>query len=110
MSEGLSLSAGPKVAVAEYHAAHGRFPATNVDVDIEDSIQGQFVTDVRVIPGGVIQVTYGGAEANEAIAGKALTLHAVIDEDTGELSWSCDAPDIARKHIPASCVFSDVGR
>ena len=110
VSEGLNLSAGPKVAVAEYHAAHGRFPATNADADIDDSIQGRFVSDVRVSPGGMIQVTYGGHEANEAIAGKVLTLRAVIDTDTGELSWSCDAPDIARKHIPASCGFPGADR
>ncbi len=102
VSEGLSLSAGPKAAITDYHATNGRFPETNAAANVDESIQGQYVTSVRIIPGGVIEVTYG-AEADDAIAGKVLTLRAAADEETGELSWSCSALEIADNHVPAMC-------
>ncbi len=101
--EGLHLAAGAKAAVADYHRTHGRFPATNADAHIDDSIQGRFVTDVKVMSGGIIHVTFGGAETDDAIAGRVLTLRAIVDEDSGDFSWSCSAEEIAEKHRPPDC-------
>lgn len=103
MYEGLNLSAGAKLAVADYYNTHGEFPASNVEALLDEAIEGRFVSDVRVVPGGIIRVTYGGAEADEDIAGKVLTLRAVVDEDSGDIAWSCSAPEVPAKHRPATC-------
>ena len=60
MYEGLGLAAGAKAAVAEHYVTHDRFPDDNAEAGISESISGQFVSDISVLPGGVIQVTYGG--------------------------------------------------
>ncbi len=103
MYEGLNLAAGAKAAVAEYYNTHGEFPAGNAEALLDEVIEGRFVSDVQVVPGGIIRVTYGGAEADEDIAGKVLTLRAVVDEANGDIGWSCSAPEIAARHRPATC-------
>ena len=105
VSEGLSLAVGTKLAVVEYYGTHGEFPASNAEAGIDYDIDGRFVTDVQIPPGGVIRVTYGGTEADEDIAGRILMLRPAVDEGSGEISWSCDAPEIAAKHIPATCRY-----
>ena len=77
VSEGLSLSAGAKAAVAEVAMDTGVFPGTNVAAGISTaaSIVGKYVVGVAVTGAGIIQVTYGGdAHAILAAGGTAAKL------------------------------------
>jgi type IV pilus assembly protein PilA len=103
ISEGLNLAGAAKTAVAEYYAARGRFPVDSNDAGFPHSISGRFVSDVSVMANGVIQVTYGGTEPDEVIAGKILILQAIVAESSDDITWSCTVEQLAERHIPAAC-------
>ncbi|MDJ0939842.1 MAG: pilin [Woeseiaceae bacterium] len=104
VSEGLSLSAGAKAAVAEYYQDQGAFPSDNNQAGIEASgaITGQYVTQVAVgNANGVITVTYGN-KANANIAAKSLKLSAT--DNAGSISWTCaNNAGLKNKWLPAAC-------
>ncbi|MDJ0910056.1 MAG: pilin [Woeseiaceae bacterium] len=107
VSEGLSLSAGAKAAVAEYYQDQGAWPTDNAEAGVEDSgnITGKYVQTVAVTAAGgngVITVTYGGADANANIAGDSLTLTAT--DNNGSVSWDCaNGAGLEDKWLPAAC-------
>ena len=102
VSEGLSLSAGAKAAVSEYFQDQGTWPADNATAGLEASnaIIGKYVSDVLVAD-NVITVTYGQADTNDIIEGDTLTMTGT--NNNGSISWDCGSPDLAPKHLPASC-------
>ena len=104
VSEGLSLSAGGKAAVAEYYQDSGTWPANNAEAGLEVStnISGKYVTKVAVGAGnGVITVTYGG-DANSNITGDSMTLTAT--DNTGSVSWECaNGSGLDAKWLPSAC-------
>ena len=103
VSEGISLAAGAKAAIADYYATNNAFPANNTEAGLSDSISGRYVSDVSVIAGGTIQVTFGGAEPDGAIAGKRLSLRAIVGENGSGISWSCSAEQLPARFLPAAC-------
>ena len=102
VSEGLSLSAGAKAAVAEFFQDQGAWPSDNTEAGVEQStnIVGKYVTQVDV-GGNVITVTYGGPDVNAAINGSTLTMTAANNQ--GSISWTCASGALANKHLPAAC-------
>ena len=107
VSEGLSLSAGAKAAVAEYYQDQGDYPQGNTGskgagIEKASNIVGQYVTKVEVGAGdGIITVTYGG-KANQNIQGKSLKLEAF--DNKGSVSWTCaDNVGLVDKWLPAAC-------
>jgi type IV pilus assembly protein PilA len=104
VSEGLSLSAGGKAAVAEFFQDSGTWPANNGEAGLEVStnIKGKYVTQVAVgAANGVLTVTYG-FDANTNIAGDTLTLTAT--DNTGSVSWACaNGSGLQDKWLPAAC-------
>ena len=104
VSEGLSLSAGAKAAVAEYYQDSGLWPANNSQAGLEVStnIKGKYVTQVAVgNANGVLTVTYGG-DANNNILNDTLTLSAT--DNTGSVSWACaNGSGLDAKWLPAAC-------
>ncbi len=104
VSEGLSLSAGAKAAVAEFYQDSGAWPANNGEAGLEVStnIKGKYVTKVAVgAANGVLTVTYGN-DANSNIAGDSLTLSAT--DNTGSVSWACaNGSGLQAKWLPAAC-------
>jgi len=104
VSEGLSLSAGAKAAVAEFYQDSGVWPANNAEAGLEASgnIKGKYVTQVQVgAADGVLTVTYG-LDANANITGKQLTLSAT--DNTGSVSWACaNGTGLQPKWLPAAC-------
>ncbi len=102
VSEGLSLSAGAKAAVAEFYQDQGAWPTDNAEAGIEASgnITGKYVTTVAVAA-NVITVTYGG-DANANIAGDSLTMTAT--DNAGSVSWDCaNGAGLQNKWLPAAC-------
>ena len=106
VSEGLSLSAGAKAAVAEYYQDQGAWPTDNAEAGLEASgaILGKYVDQVAVsVVGGqgTITVTYGG-DANANIQTDTLTLTAF--DRTGSIEWVCaNGAGLQNKWLPAAC-------
>ncbi len=106
VSEGLSLSAGGKAAVAEFYQDSGVWPANNGEAGLAlmTEISGKYVTQVAVTTAGglgVITVTYGG-DANANITNATLTLTAT--DNTGSVSWACaEGAGLDDKWLPAAC-------
>ena len=104
VSEGLSLGAGAKAAVAEFYQDQGNWPQNNDHAGLEASgnIIGKYVSQVAVGAGdGIITVTYGQADTHDDIEGSTLTLTAT--DNTGSISWACASAVLADKHVPAAC-------
>lgn len=116
VSEGLSLAAGLKPAIAEYHAETGRMPDTLTDLGL-DRPSGKYVTSVGVA-GGVIVIAYSDV-ANDRLGDTVLALAPGLTNGdnivwqcgrhprTGTgTEWAGDASTITTvpsKFLPASC-------
>jgi type IV pilus assembly protein PilA len=121
VSEGLTLAAGAKTAVAEGFATTGVTPADRTAAGMtanDTDTNGKYVTSVQVT-NGVILVTYG-ANANTAIAGMTIGLTPYLSQDNS-VAWRCGnaaapagaagvmtgavyaAGSLTAKYMPASC-------
>ena len=106
VSEGLSLSAGAKAAVAEFYQDQGAWPTDNTEAGIElpANITGKYVQTVTVTAAGgngVITVLYG-LDANANINGASLTMTA--QDNAGSVGWTCaDGAGLQNKWLPAAC-------
>lgn len=127
VSESLSLAGGLKTAVTDFNAAKGTFPGTLKEAvcgqatatctgDTAANYQGNYVSQIDIATGGVINVTFGN-KANTAIATKILSLRPGVDT-AGNVSWICgkaaapstsvtvsgtDATTVDLKYLPTSC-------
>ena len=103
VSEGLSLAGGAKAAVTEYYQDRGLMPGDNKTAGLpaSNTIGGDYVGDVAVGAGGVITVTYSGADAHQQINGDSITLTPATT--AGAVNWICDSATIADNHVPAAC-------
>ena len=102
ISEGLSLSAGAKVALTEYFTDRGDWPNNNNNAGLANmnDIMGKYVKSVKV-KDNVIEIMYG-YDANKAIFHKRITLTAIYN--AGSISWSCATSGIIQaRHLPAAC-------
>ncbi len=105
-SEGLSLAAGAKTALAEFYNQRGVFPANNQSAGLAKaaSIKGSYVKGVDAgATKGQIAVTYG-YDVNATINGKTLLVSAITN--AGSVEWTCKpggGTAIAKKYLPTSC-------
>ena len=94
VTEGMSLAAGLKTQIAEFHANRGAWPATIADLPQQvtgtdkaaTDVSGRYVTQVAV-SNGTIAVTYGG-DANGNIAGDVLAIQPFLNAN-GDVVWIC---------------------
>jgi type IV pilus assembly protein PilA len=104
VSEGLSLAAPAKLAVAETTSSldNGLADVTAANTGYifpgaTDYVQNIAITDAT----GVIDVLFS---APAAIAGNTLTLTPTeVAADTGQLTWVCSSADISTKYLPSDC-------
>ena len=104
VSEGLSLSGGAKAAISEFTMDSGNFPSTNLEAGVSaaNTIIGKYVSSVAVGAGGVITVTYSGAQAHTQLQGDTLTLTPTTN--AGSVDWACaNGAGIEPKHLPSAC-------
>ncbi len=99
ISEGLSLSAGAKAAVAETYQYQGRFPnSSEADAMSIYSSAGKYTMSVIVEPDtGVIIATY----YDDVASGGQVFLTPEVGAG-GNIFWSCSGT-FADKHLPAAC-------
>ncbi|WP_165855409.1 pilin [Marinobacter sp. JSM 1782161] len=109
VSEGLSLAAGAKTALAEFYNQRGEFPSSNASAGLagQSTIIGTYVENVNAAYGGgdygQIEIRYGN-DVNATIDDKTLLISAVTSG--GSIAWTCkpggtDAID--NKYVPTSC-------
>ena len=103
VSEGINLASGAKAAIAEYFMDSGALPGSNGEAGLEAAanIRGNYASNVNVAAGGVVTVTYSGAEVNAQIAGQQLTL--TPSTNAGSVQWTCLNTTLAAKHVPSAC-------
>ena len=95
--EGLSLTAGARLAMAEYYSANGDWPNSNAEAGLSDDIVGTSVKSVSV-DSGVISVTF-----NARVAEDAVLLMTGLNID-GSVTWSCTAgSNMQERWLPVSC-------
>lgn len=112
--EGLSLAAGAKAAVAEYHAQHDAWPANGEEAGF-DGAAGKYTESVDIDQGSII-ITYGAA-ANEKLKGGRVALVPGVRAN-GDVAWVCgDGPtpdgvtlsegprgiEVEEKYLPKNC-------
>ena len=102
VSEGLDLSSSAKIAAAEYFADRGVFATTNVGAGLPlgNTIVGNYVTQVQLIVGGDIQITFGN-QAHPDINGATISITPATNG--GSVSWTCNRGAIPNKYVPSSC-------
>ena len=107
VSEGLSLAGGIETGFDECYANHGTAAgscATLPDLGINNAINGTYVTGMTYAD-GVITATYGGANANAAIANATITMAAYASPN-GDISWICSGPTV---NVPPTGLTKVVG-
>ena len=87
VSEGPTLSEGMKVAIADFYANNGAWPATNSSVGFTSTVSGSYVASI-VQTNGAILITYGTNKSNIKVSGGSLTISAAAN-DNGDISWVC---------------------
>jgi type IV pilus assembly protein PilA len=104
VTEGLSLSTGPKAAVWDFISNTGHFPPNNTSAGLakSTSISGSYVSSVDVA-GGKIEVAFQGPKANTQIHAGALVLSPITY--SGSIAWTCSGAGttLPGKYLPSSC-------
>ena len=114
VSEGPTLAEGVKLAIAEYYANNGSWPATNSAIGYTASVFGSYVTNIANA-NGIATITYGG-KANAKVLNKTLAIAAGVNQN-GDIAWQCGtspAPanftmagagsaTVDPKYLPSSC-------
>ena len=100
VSEGLSLAAGAKTAMAEYYASNNAWPADNAAAGVaaKADINGNSVTSVEV-KNNTITVVY---KTNVDVDGKN-TIILTGTANGGGVSWSCKGGTVDAKFRPSEC-------
>jgi type IV pilus assembly protein PilA len=91
VTEGLNMAGGWKAAIAEYYANNGTWPLlANLTGQVAST--GKYVSNITVVAGGTIQITYASAaagyQANQALNGLILGLvpYTSLNND---VIWAC---------------------
>lgn len=105
VSEGITISGGLQVAIQEYYANTGSFPANNTDLGLSMP-SGKYAT-VNNIQNGVIIVNYNGPDANanlKSASGSSKGIALVPQDDgNGNVHWLCGVRGIPTVYAPSSC-------
>ena len=99
VTEGLSLVAAAKTAVAETYASNGAYPADNATAGlaVATDIKGKYVTSVTVA-NGVITIVY---QNTGPMTG---TIALTPTDNNGTTSWTCKvSANTFNKYVPAEC-------
>ena len=103
VAEGIELVASAKVAASEFFQDTGGFATDNTMAGLElpASITGKYVTQVEIVGGGAIEVTYG-KDVNTTISGAVLTF--TPTDNTGAIEWACNGDAaLPNKYLPNAC-------
>ena len=94
VSEGLTLAAAAKAAVAEYYLNTGEAPVNRSEAGmagVATDTFGKYVSGVEVA-NGVITITYNGDDVNQNIAANTVELIPFLSGDDS-VTWVCQGVD-----------------
>lgn len=106
VAEGLTLAAGAKAAVTEFHATRNTFPNSNTEAGLASdskAIKGSAVDSVAVTQGGKITITFNSKVVSN---GEGSTLSLTPESNpNGAYVWHCRAEEggLPREYLPAEC-------
>ncbi|MFM0417536.1 pilin [Paraburkholderia aromaticivorans] len=105
VSEGITISGSLQVAIQEYYAQNGTFPANNTDLGLSMP-SGKYAT-VNDIQNGVIVINYNGPDANaniKSVSGSSKGIALVPQDDgSGNIHWLCGVRGMPTVYAPSSC-------
>lgn len=104
VASGLTLASGAKASVTEYFQDQGAFPTSNnlAGLSAPGNIAGKYVSQVEVTGAGLVQVTFGGADANTKILNAILTM--TPTDSGGSVLWACSGDlTLVDKWLPPAC-------
>jgi type IV pilus assembly protein PilA len=87
VSEGPSLSEGLKLAITEFYAANGTWPADMSTAGFTGAVSGSYVSSMSTAS-GVITIAYNSTKANKQVRAAVLTIVAAPNAN-GDISWVC---------------------
>jgi type IV pilus assembly protein PilA len=90
VSEGPTLSEGIKVAIADYYANNGTWPADMTAAGFGSNVvSGSYVSSITQAS-GVITITYGSTKANSKLSATSanLVISAAANAN-GDIAWVC---------------------
>jgi type IV pilus assembly protein PilA len=102
VSEGINLAGGAKLAVAETYSSTGVMVASNVSAGLpaDTTINGKYVSGVAVGTGGLITISYTGAEPK--LSGATLLLSPTTA--AGSIKWKCKKGAVIQdRYLPSEC-------
>ena len=101
VSEGINLAGASKLGVAETYSSTGNMVASNVSagLPVDTTISGKYVQKVTVGTGGLITITYTGAEPK--ISGNTLLLSPTTS--AGAIKWRCKSTTVSVRYLPSEC-------
>ena len=100
---GINLASSAKAAVTEYYQDQGSYPDNNLQAGVAAAteITGNYVTQVEVTTGGLIEITYGN-NVNQKIMNAVLTM--TPTDNTGSVTWACTGDaTLVPKWLPQVC-------
>ena len=103
VAEGIELASSAKAAATEYFQDRGVYAPDNNTAGVAAAVEirGDYVTQVSLVPGGDIQVTYGN-KVHPYVNGGVMTLTPV--QNLGSLTWTCNGDAILLdKYLPPIC-------
>ncbi|MDX1403445.1 MAG: pilin [Woeseiaceae bacterium] len=103
VGQGIVLASSAKAAVTEYYQDQGAFPADNNTAGLADKakITGKYVTQVEVVAGGLVEITFGN-DVNDKIINAVLTFRPFDNE--GSVAWECEGDaTLVNKWLPPAC-------
>jgi type IV pilus assembly protein PilA len=99
VTEGLNLADGWKTSISEYYAQNGAFPTCSTSaaagaagcISITGATTGKYVSQMAVVAGGEIQITYAATQANAKLAtagANMLTIQPGLSSNN-DVVWVC---------------------
>jgi type IV pilus assembly protein PilA len=120
VTEGVSLAAGWKTAISEYYAQNGTFPTCSTTVAagaagcvaVSGVSAGKYVSIIKVVAGGEIEILYGGSQANAKIpATSILTFNPGLTTNY-DVVWICGTAPVpttpALGTAPAGAIATNI--
>jgi type IV pilus assembly protein PilA len=104
VAEGINMSTAAKVAAAEYFQTFGVFASSNGSVGLSAPAQitGPYVTQVEIVAGGAIEISYGNT-IHPNLAGAILSM-TPDSTNSGSVTWDCNGnAALPNKYLPAAC-------
>lgn len=104
VAEGINLSTAAKIAAAEYFQTFGVFATSNNSAGLSGpaDITGPYVSQVEIVAGGSIQVSYGNT-VHPNLVGAVLSM-TPDSTNPGSVSWDCNGnAALPNKYLPAAC-------